>query len=144
MKKISAILFGAALVAAAASPALSQTTPVLSVLGSTNGWTPKLANALSSVTPLVLKSSAGQLGTIQCYNPNSSQVYIQFFNASTGIVIGTTIPLLSVAIGPTSTGGLALANPGINFSTAISIVATTTATGSTAPATAPDCNVVIN
>lgn len=111
-------------------------------LGTANGWTPFLANGLTT-TVRTVKSSAGELGTVQCYNPNGSQVYVQVFN-TTSVTLGTTTPALSIAIAPSSTGGLALANPGITFSAAIAIAATTTATGSTAPSTAPDCNVAYN
>ena len=119
-------------------------TAFAATLGTTNGWTPKLANGLTT-TVLSVKSSAGQISTLQCYNPNSTQAYVQIFNIASGsVTLGTSTPALSIPIAPTSTGGLALANPGINFSTAISIAATTTATGSTAPSTALDCNVVFN
>jgi hypothetical protein len=118
--------------------AVSQT------LGTTNGWTPQRLSALST-TIVSIKSSAGQLGMLQCYNPNSSQAYIQVFNVASGsVTLGSTTPILSIAIAPLSTGGFVLANPGINFSTAISAASTTTATGSTANSTAPDCNVVYN
>lgn len=129
----------------AATPAGANTIGnVTAALGTTNGWTPKLLNALST-TVVSIKSSAGEVGMLQCYNPNSSQAYIQVFNIASGSVsLGSSTPTLSIPIGPTATGGWALANPGINFSTAISIAATTTATGSTALSTAVDCNAVYN
>ena len=113
-------------------------------LGTTNGWTPKLLNALStSVTSI--KTSAGQLAMLQCYNPNSSPVYAQVFNVASGsVTLGSTTPTISIPISATATGGWALSNPGLNFSTAISIAITTTATGSTAPSTAADCNAAYN
>lgn len=114
--------------------------PVTPVVGGSDNWSPKLLSGLST-TVTAVKASSGQVGMIQCYNPNSSQVYIQIFDAATtGVTLGTTPPKLSIAIGATSTGGFILSAPGIGFSTAISVAATTTATGSTAPATAPDCN----
>lgn len=103
-------------------------------------WTAKLGNALST-TVLSINASAGQLGMVQCYNPNSSQVYIQVFNVASGsVTLGSTTPAFSVPIAATSTGGFVLPMFGVNFSTAISAAATTTATGSTAPSTAADCN----
>lgn len=117
---------------------------VSQVLLTGNGWTAKLLNALSTTVTSV-KSSAGELGLMQCYNPNTSQVYIQVFNVASGsVTLGTTTPLLSIPIGPSATGGFAMPNPGMNFSTAISVAATTTATGSTAPSTATDCNAGYN
>ena len=113
-------------------------------LGPTNAWTPLIENALSTTVKSV-KTSAGQLGMVQCYNPNATQVYIQVFNMNASwVVLGTTAPTLSIPISATSTGGWALASPGTGFSTGMSIAATTTATGSTAPSTAIDCNVAYN
>jgi hypothetical protein len=106
------------------------------------GWTPYLASGLSTTVKTV-KSSAGQLGMLQCWNSNSSQVYVQVFNAAS-VTLGSTTPLLSVPIGPASTGGLALTATGLQFSAAIAIAATTTATGSAAPTTALDCNLGFN
>lgn len=116
-----------------------------SVLAVTNGWTPLLANALSTTVKAV-KSSAGQLGMLQCYNPNSSQIYVQVFSVVSGsVTLGTTVPVLSIPIAATSTGGYALSNPGISIGgTGMSVAATTTATGASAPSTAPDCNVAFN
>jgi hypothetical protein len=114
-------------------------------LGTANGWTPLLANALST-TVKAIKSSAGQLGMAQCYNPNSSQVYLQVFSVASGSVsLGTTVAKLSIPIAPTSTGGFALSNPGISIGgTGMSAAITTTATGNTAPSTAADCNIAWN
>jgi hypothetical protein len=111
----------------------------------TSGWTPLIANA-QSTTVKAVKSSAGQLGMLQCYNPNASQVYVQIFNVASGsVVLGTTAPTLSIPIAPTSTGGYALSNPGISLGgSGVSLAVTTTATGNTAPATAADCNVAYN
>jgi hypothetical protein len=110
----------------------------------TGGWTPKLLNALTN-TAVAVKAAAGQLGMLQCYNPNSSQVYIQIYNIAQGsVTVGTSTPLESIAIAPTSTGGFAMSFPGHQFGTAITVAATTTATGGSAPSTAPDCNAVYN
>ena len=107
---------------------------------SSAGWTPSLANGLTT-TPKTVDASAGVLGFVQCYNPNSSQIYVQVFNAASP-TLGTTTPVLSIPIGPTSTGGLAMSSYGVALGgSAIVIAATTTVNGSTAPSTAPDCNV---
>ncbi len=107
---------------------------------SSAGWTPYLANGLTTTVKTV-DASAGVLGFVQCYNPNSSQIYVQVFNTTT-VTLGTTVPTLSIPIGPTSTGGLAMSSYGVALGgSAIAIAATTTVNGSTAPSTAPDCNV---
>lgn len=104
-------------------------------------WTPKVLNALGT-TVVAISAAAGEISLLQCYNPNSSQAYVQIFNVASGsVTLGTTVPTLSVAIAPTSTGGFVQGNPGVTFSTAMSIAASTTATGNTANGTALDCNV---
>ena len=101
---------------------------------------PQIGNALST-TVIAIKPGAGALSLLQCYNPNSSQIYVQLFNLpKASVTLGTTTPILSVPIAPTSTGGFALSPSGLVFTGAISAAATTTATGSSAPSTAPDCN----
>ncbi len=107
---------------------------------SSAGWTPYLANGLTTTLKTV-DASAGVLGFVQCYNPNTSQAYVQVFNTASP-TLGSTTPTLSVPIGPTATGGLAMSAYGVALGgSAIVIAATTTATGSTAPSTAVDCNV---
>lgn len=127
--------------------AVTQSTSpwaVIQNLGTTNGWTPKILNALGTTVTNV-KTAAAEEGMLQCYNPNTVVAYVQEFNAvATAVSLGTTTPLLSIPIAPTSTGGWALANPGINFGTALSVATSTTATGSTAPGTALDCNIAFN
>jgi hypothetical protein len=114
------------------------------VLGTTNGWTPQILNALSSNKTQV-KASTGQAGMLQCYNPNTNQMYVQIFGLpSASVTVGTTPPTLSIPIPPSGTGGWTLSNPGVNFASGITVAATTTATGSTAPGTALDCNMVYN
>ena len=110
----------------------------------TTGWTPKILNALTN-TAVAVKAAGGQLAMVQCYNPNSSQAYIQIFNVASGsVTVGTTAPTLSIPIAATATGGWVVAPGGVYFSVAIAVAATTTATGATAPSTAVDCNAAFN
>jgi len=105
--------------------------------------TPLKLSALTNAA-VAIKASAGQFYMLHCGNSNAAQGYVQIFNLAAGsVVLGTTVPLLSVVIAPTSTGGFALAAP-MAFSTAMSAAATTTAGGSTALGTALDCNVAFN
>ena len=111
---------------------------VLPVLSTANGWTPAFQGAqLASAT--TIKSAAGQLGSIYCGNPNASVEYVQLFNTSSPTV-GSTAPTQSYMIPASSFLNLTFGNPGLNFSTAISIAATTTYNGSTAPGTGLICN----
>lgn len=129
----------------AALPAGANTIGgVTGALGTTNGWTTKLLNALST-TVTAVKASGGQLGKLYCWNPNSSVVYVQVFNVASGsVTLGTTTPAQSFGIPPTNSSGYTLSLTGDEYGTAISVAATTTATGSTAPGTAVDCNASFN
>jgi hypothetical protein len=99
--------------------------------------TPSLVPALStSVT--TIRSSAGGFESYECYNPNSSVAYVQVFDISGTVTLGSSTPKQSIGIPATNRAGLSdLAMP---YSNAIKVAATTTATGSTAPTTALVCN----
>lgn len=110
--------------------------------GTANGWSPKLENALSTTVQTV-KGSAGKLGTMQCSNVNSVQQYVQVFDISGTVTLGSSTPVDSFPIppGPPTVIDLGF---GHNFANAIKVAATTTATGSAAPPTALDCNMGFN
>jgi hypothetical protein len=113
-------------------------------LGTSAGWTPLLLNALST-TVKPIKASPGQLGLLHCWNPNATVEYVQVFNVASGsVTLGTTVPVQSFGIPPTNATGYTLSLQGLQFGTAISVAATTTATGLTAPGTALDCNAGYN
>ena len=106
--------------------------------------TPKAYPTATGLTNSVvgIKTTPGQLALVHCYNPNASEIVLQFFNALSGAVtLGTTPPYSIVPIAPSSTGGWALSPLSVEFNTAISVAATTTSTGNTAPALLPDCTV---
>lgn len=99
------------------------------------GWSASLSSALST-TVVSVKSSAGTFGGYFIYNPNSSVAYVQVFNIASGsVTLNSSTPFLSFGIPATSGANLELSN-GIAFSTAISVAATTTPTGSTANSSA--------
>jgi hypothetical protein len=113
-------------------------------IGTSGGITPLKLNALGN-TAVAIKASAGQLFLLQCGNTNASEAYVQVYNIAQGsVTVGTSTPTLSIPIAATSTGGFALSLVGLQFATAISAAATTTATGGTGPGTALDCNVGYN
>jgi hypothetical protein len=124
---------------------IAATLNVAAVLGTSNGWTAFLANAATNTKQLV-KAAAGQVGLVQVWNPNTTVIYVQLFDAASlgAVTLGTTVPKLSVPIAPTANGGFAMSNPGIYFGTGIVMAVTTTATGSAAPTTAVDLNLGIN
>lgn len=95
--------------------------------------------ALTS-TAQAIKASAGKLGGWYIYNPNSSAAYVNLYNVAHGsVTVGTTTPKLNLCIPATSGANLEMVN-GITFDTAISVSATTTGGGNTAPSTALEAN----
>ena len=113
-------------------------------LGTASGVTPIILNAMTN-SAKAIKGSAGQLFMLQCGNTNSTEVYVQIYNIASGsVTVGTSTPTLSIPIAATGTGGFTLSLQGLQFGTAISAAATTTATGGTAPSTALDCNAGFN
>jgi hypothetical protein len=105
-----------------------------------NGWL-SAGQAALSATVVAVKTSGGQLSTLVCNNPNSAVIYVQVFDAANGsVILGATAPKFAVPIPPNSlNGGFALGTVGAQFATAISLAATTTPTGSTAPGTGLVC-----
>jgi hypothetical protein len=115
----------------------ANTTPwlVQTVPGTASGWSVSSQTALTN-TKVAVKSSAGNFGGYMMYNPNASAVYIQVFDvASASVTLGTTTPTYVIPL-PASAGANVEFRNGITHSTAITVAVTTTATGSTAPATA--------
>ncbi len=113
---------------------------VTGALATSGGWTPGITAALST-TVQSIKSSAGQLGKMLCYNPNASVAYVQIFNIASGsVTLGTSTPVDVVPVPATLNGGFTLAFPGEQFGNAISYAATTTATGSAALGTPLTCS----
>lgn len=124
------------------------------------GWLSGIYNAvkpstlaINALTPLTvsgltvsnIKTSAGNLYTICVTNPNASVIYIQFYNTTGTPTLGTSV-VWSLPIAASSTvtissgSALALAN----FTTGIGVGAATTATGSTAPGSAPSITAFFN
>jgi hypothetical protein len=93
--------------------------------------------ALTS-TAQAIKASAGKLKGYFIYNPNAAAAYVQFYNTAQGsVTVGTTNPLFMLTIPPGSAANLWMES-GVNFSTAMSWSATSTAGGNGAPTTALD------
>lgn len=87
-------------------------------------------------TAQVIKGSAGKFGGYYIYNPNSSVAYVIVYDvAAASVTVGTTNPKLVFCIPATGGANLEIL-AGIPFGTAMSVAATTTGGGSTAPSTA--------
>jgi hypothetical protein len=106
---------------------------------STEGSASFVASGLTT-TVTTVKTSAGMLSWFACSNSNASAEFVQVFDTTSSVTLGTTTPKLALPIGPS--GVTALAIPiGSNFLNGIKIAATTTPTGSTAPGTALNCSI---
>lgn len=93
-------------------------------------------NTALSSTKQAVNASAGNLYGYHIYNPNGVVIYIQLFNlASASVTIGSTSPTAVIAVPPLGWADATPATP-ISFSTALTIAATTTSTGSGTPTTA--------
>lgn len=103
--------------------------------GSAGGWSVNSQTALSNAK-VAIKASAGTLGGYMFYNPNAAVTYMQVFDATSGsVTVGTTTPTYVIPLPPASGANIEF-TLGIGHTTAITVAATTTATGSSAPGTA--------
>lgn len=81
-----------------------------------------------------MKGSAGNLYTLEISNPNDIDCYIQFFDESGSITVGTTTPKQSFLVPANGAMDKSFVVP-IAFANSIKYACTTTATGSTDPTT---------
>lgn len=134
------------IVLATDQPALTNPQPATIPLKTTGGWTPKRLSALSTTVTAIKSSAAGSLGMLVCGNPNASIIFIQVFDVATAgaVTLGTTVPDLSFQVDASSSIGFALPVNGMAFANGMQVAATTTATGSSAPGTAANCNAGFN
>jgi len=95
----------------------------------TGGTTPFKALSLAE-TPTEIKDGEGDVFWMHVMNMSETVVYLKFFDSpAAGVVLGTTIPVLTFAVptlGDTNGSGFVLAIPnGIQFDNGITVVATT-------------------
>ena len=90
-------------------------------------------------TPQTVKASANALlYWASIFNPNAAMAAVHFYNTTSGEVVGTTVPVLTIAVPANQTVVLpAGAIPYLKNATGLRVVATTTATtaGAVAPTT---------
>lgn len=93
-------------------------------------------NSALLATKQAVNASAGNMYGYHIYNPNSAVMYVQIWNiASASVTVGTTAPTMVLAVPPLGwVDATGMATP-IDFKTALTIAATTTASGSSAPGT---------
>lgn len=93
-----------------------------------------------TTTVRTVKGSAGHLGTIVAYNPNSAVSYLQFFDVAGTVTLGTTVANEVFGVPPLSTIVIPADKPA-SYYNAIKFACSTTATGNTAPSTGLDVTV---
>jgi hypothetical protein len=92
------------------------------------------ASALLATASQV-KAASGAVFGYHLYNPNSTIVYVQVFDApSASVTVGTTAPKFVLALPPKAVLDTQPAHA-IGMSSGITVACTTTALGSTAPST---------
>jgi hypothetical protein len=103
-----------------------------------NSSFPILMDGLSTTVQTVA-GSAATLTAYYCANPNTAAAYVQIFDISGTVTLGSSTPKWSIRI-PPNDGAANLSMLGLAFVNAIKVAATTTATGSGVPTTPLDCN----
>lgn len=117
------------------TPWLVQDVPAISGGLSTFMASGSDGSSILVATAQAVKASAGQLYGYYVSNPEASKTYLHFYNTAQGsVTVGTTNPLFSLEIPAGSAANVSLPQ-GVAFGTAITVAATTTAGGNTAPST---------
>jgi hypothetical protein len=118
-----------------------STLNVTSLATGSGGYSVTGSTLTNTVVNIGTPNTPGVVAGWYIYNSNNSVTYVQFFNTgSAAVTIGTTAPVYSIGIPALSAANL-MSPTGISHTTAISIAATTTRSGSTAPGTAIDMNI---
>lgn len=91
----------------------------------TNGGL-SMARVLSAATTnaTLVKSSAGNLYGIWVSNMSTSKRCLKLYNMTTAPNVGTSVPVMTIAIPPTFCGDLNIGAHGISFTTGISLAIT--------------------
>ena len=114
----------------------AQTVQLTASPSSASGQTPYF-DSDGDNTVKTIKSSGGVLYFLEVSNTNSADAYIQLFDESGAITVGSTTPALSLVV-PAGVGALDGAMdkfwaPGLAFDNSIKYACTTTATGNGDP-----------
>ena len=99
-------------------------------------FNPLTTNGVLSNTVRNIKSTAGRIFGYLIHNPNGSEAFVQvFYRPSNSVILGTTAPDLIIKVAANGSVAWDFQDPrGVN-SIGLSVAATTTDTGSTAPTT---------
>jgi len=105
----------------------------------TGGYSAYTFGALVDTVQTV-KGSAGTLGGWFILNSAATVCYVQFFDTTGAVTLGTTTPTFSLGLPAGAAANIPATRPGIAFSSGLKIAATTTRAGSTACGTGVDVN----
>lgn len=108
--------------------------------GSSSNAYQKVKYAAQTTTVQTVKGSAGVLAGWFIYNPNASAAYVQIFDTASAVTLGTTAPDIILPV-PAGSAANVFSEVGVGMSNGIKLACTTTATGSSAPATGLDMTV---
>jgi hypothetical protein len=118
---------------AGASGSTLNQAPVPVVPSSLQGLNPFFnGNLTAAVVPV--KSYPGSLNGWMISNPNATTIYIQCFDSTAPVVLGTTVPSFVLSIPPSGAANI-LGIAGVSFTNGLQVAATTTYSGNTAPGT---------
>ncbi len=92
-------------------------------------------------TVSTISAISGAFGGYMISNENDAFIYLQVFDTTGAVNVGTTTPSMVFGIPPTASANVEFTN-GIRVSNGIKVACTTTATGSSAPSTGLDMTVL--
>jgi hypothetical protein len=100
-------------------------------------WAPVFKAGITNGAVNVITTGPRELGLAICDNVNSTAwTYLQVFDAlAANVTVGTTVPKAVFPLAPVLATIFTMDAAGLSFRTAISVAATTTPAGSSAPAT---------
>lgn len=111
-----------------AAPVKVTTMPTTTVQGTstTTPVAPTLTQriAAAGTNPLLVKSTAGSLYGLTCYNYTAAVKYLKIYNKATAPTVGTDNPILTIPIPPNDVRVLDFGPVGIRFSTGIGLAMT--------------------
>lgn len=105
---------------------------VVREVSASNAWTPYFANAIK--TTVILSAVAGKFGGASLVNIDSAPVYLQVFDTTGAVTLGTTVPNFVIPYPSNATAANGIADrwemaSGINIVNGIKCAATTTPSG---------------
>lgn len=133
---------GSAVSASSAPVVIASDQSALTFKANTTGGATNLHffSVTGAPAAVAIKASAGTLYGVQAVNTGAAPVYLKIYNTASGsVVVGTTVPLVTIPVPTTATtgAGIAISFPvGIVFGTAISYTFTNVAADNDATAVA--------